>query len=274
MAKQRKKLFQKVFSVSLAESCQSPIPPCDFLVTSKSPLLKALASQLQFVRTEPKAKPREHVTRYGAVGSILSKTTPLVKLVHTPCFASSTPQNPQSHFQKRIRNGKRTVVKKQNVQEQRVLNQQNWSTEEFWRTFPQSVINFTLCDAVPLFTPRFILGWTLTPASTAAPSTQSVSNSSGTAFFCRFALTQNRSLLLLGVTCAEELVLEVSVPTGGHALPVLEEQGRPARLALKPIGAGGARFVAGCRERAREKGRRADPKCLHAARLPCSDKRR
>lgn len=123
--KEKKKLFQKVFSVSLAESYQSPSPPSAFLVTSKSPLPKAPASQLQFLRIEPKAKRCDHIARHSSGASILTNITSLVKPVCTPCLGSSTPPNPRSRFQNRIRNGKRTVVKNQSVPEQRVLNQQN-----------------------------------------------------------------------------------------------------------------------------------------------------
>lgn len=107
----------------------------------------------------------------------------LVKWKHTLCSASSTPQETQSCFQKRILNCKRTLVKIWNCSllKQRVLYLPNSPAQEFQWVFPQPVISFIPYDLVPLITPHFTLGWTLTPMSTASPPTEHISNHVGTA---------------------------------------------------------------------------------------------
>lgn len=125
MAKQSKNFSKKYFSESFSESYQSPIPPSDFLHSSKYHLLKglALAAAASLHWTQRKSPwIRLPDTAQGVIS--------LVKLVHASCSVPLTPQKPQSHFQKRILHWKVTVVKKRGVQKQRVLDQQNWSAEE------------------------------------------------------------------------------------------------------------------------------------------------
>lgn len=92
---------------------QSLNPPSNFLCTSKYQLLKglALAAAVRLHWTQRKP-PR--IRWPGTARGVIS----LVKLVHTSCSIPLTPQKPQSHFQKKILNRKRTVVKKRSVQNQ------------------------------------------------------------------------------------------------------------------------------------------------------------
>lgn len=50
---------------------------------------------------------------------------------------------------------------------------------------------------------------------------------------------------LLVITCTGVVVLVEAIPTGGHALAVLHQQGRPAGRALQPTGTRGALRLAG-----------------------------
>lgn len=121
-----KNFSKKVFAVSFSESYQSPIPPSNFPHTSKYHLLKslALAAAARLRRTQRKTP------RIG-LPDVPQGVISLVKLAHTSCSVALTPQKPWSRFQKRILNWKRTAMKNRNVQKQRVLDQQNWSAEEF-----------------------------------------------------------------------------------------------------------------------------------------------
>lgn len=47
------------------------------------------------------------------------------------------------------------------------------------------------------------------------------------------------------ITCTRVAILVETIPTGGHTLSLLHQQGRPAGRALQPIGAGRALWLAG-----------------------------
>lgn len=78
--------------------------------------------------------------------------------------------------------------------------QHNWSTEELSGIFPQAVINFTLCDLVPLFTHSFL--YSRVNINTYVNSRclkREGSHGPGKAFACSLAITEGCSLFCFEV---------------------------------------------------------------------------